>query len=64
MSPTGAIDVVEKGSIFILAGNRISRLVGKIRNLVILTPKFKSGENIWNNLKWVWFWVVDCSYLA
>ena len=46
MSPTADMDVVEKGSIFILAGNRISRLAGKIPRLVISTPKFKSGENI------------------
>ena len=46
MGPIADMDVVEKGSIFILAGNRISNLVGKIRNLVISTPNFKSGENI------------------
>jgi len=46
MSPKADMDVVEKGSIFIVAGNRISRLVGKIRSLVISTPKFKSEENI------------------
>ena len=46
MGPTADMDVLEKGSIFILAGNRISSLGGKIRNLVISTPIFKSGENI------------------
>jgi len=51
VGPTAYMDVVEKGSTFILAGNRIPSLVGKIRNPVLSTSKFKSGENISNNLQ-------------
>lgn len=39
MGPTADMNILEKVSVFILAGNRISRLVGKIWNLIIIDSK-------------------------
>jgi hypothetical protein len=44
VDPTADMDVVEKGSNFILAGNRILNLVGKIRNLVYRLPNLNLGK--------------------